>query len=149
SLRFSSRKEGTIAHEFGPPVAVGVPRRQPRTDDTFLLKRSPIVKNLVPAFGFSLLLLSAVIAADPKTKPSIPNPAIDMQGYLRVAGEAAQHRETRRLSEEDFLKMSGESGTVVLDARSKEKYDLLHVKGAVNLSFSDITVESLKRTFPD
>ena len=37
----------------------------------------------------------------------------------------------------------------MLDARSRQKYDLLHVKGAVNLSFPDITVESLKRTIPD
>ena len=45
--------------------------------------------------------------------------------------------------------MASEPGTVILDARSKEKYDLLHVRGAVNLSFPDITVESLNRLFPD
>jgi hypothetical protein len=82
-------------------------------------------------------------------KNPIPNPAIDMQGYLRVSLEAAKHRETRRLTEDEFLKMSAEPGTVILDARSKAKYDLLHIKGAINLNFSDITVESLKRTLPD
>ena len=82
-------------------------------------------------------------------RPPIPNPAIDMDGYLRNAQEAAKHRATRRLTEDEFLKMSAEPGTLVLDARSKEKYDLLHVKGAVNLSFPDITVESLKKTIPD
>ncbi len=79
----------------------------------------------------------------------IPNPAIDMKGYLKVATEAAEYREKRRLSEEDFIKMSREPGVVVLDARSREKYDELHIKGAVNLSFPDITVESLARLFPD
>jgi len=54
-----------------------------------------------------------------------------------------------RLTEAEFLKMSEESGTVVLDARSKEKFDLLHIKGAVHLNFSDITVESLKKVLPD
>lgn len=78
-----------------------------------------------------------------------PNPAIDMEGYLKVAQEAAKHRESRRLSEADFLRMAGEPGTIILDARSKEKYDLLHVKGAINLSFPDIAVESLKKTLPD
>ena len=77
------------------------------------------------------------------------NPAIDMEGYLRVAGEAAKHRETRRVSEEDFIRMSREPGTVVLDARSRDKYDELHVKGAINLPFPDIAVESLARTLPD
>src|SRR5262245_30775750 len=82
-------------------------------------------------------------------KDPIPNPAIDMEGYLKVAEEAAKHRESRRLSEADFIRMSSEAGTIVLDARSKEKYDLLHIQGAINLSFPDIAVESLKKTLPD
>lgn len=86
-------------------------------------------------------------ASEPK-KPAA-NPAIDMEGYLRVSLEAAQHRETRRLAEDDFIRMSREAGIIVLDARSRAKYDLLHIKGAINLSFPDITVESLKRTIPD
>ena len=45
--------------------------------------------------------------------------------------------------------MSREPGTVILDARSKEKFDELHVKGAVNLSFADIAVDSLAKTLPD
>ena len=72
-----------------------------------------------------------------------------MNGYLRVSRDAAKHRESRRISEDDFLRMSREPGTIVLDARSREKYDLLHIRGAINLSFPDITVESLKRTLPD
>ena len=77
------------------------------------------------------------------------NPAIDMPGYLRVAGEAAAHRATRRVSEAEFIRMSREPGTVILDARSKEKYDELHLKGAVNLSFPDIAVQTLNRVLPD
>jgi hypothetical protein len=92
--------------------------------------------------------LPAVGTPDGRKGPG-PNPAIDMEGYLKVAQEAAKHRESRRLSEADFLRMAAEPGTIVLDARSKEKYDLLHVKGAINLSFSDIAVESLKKTLPD
>ena len=72
-----------------------------------------------------------------------------MPGYLKVAAEAAQHRQSRRLTEDDFIRMSREPGTIVLDARSKEKYDLLHVQGAVNLSFPDIDVESLQQALPD
>ena len=88
--------------------------------------------------------LSAAFADEPPV-----NPAIDMDGYLKVSREAAQHRATRRLSEADFIRMGREPGAIVLDARSKEKYELLHIRGAINLSFSDITVESLKRTIPD
>ena len=42
------------------------------------------------------------------------NPAIDMEGYLRVSREAAEHREMRRVSEADFIRMSREPGTMVI-----------------------------------
>jgi hypothetical protein len=77
------------------------------------------------------------------------NPAIDMSGYLQVSREAAEHRETRRLSEEEFIRMAREPGTVILDARSREKFDELHVGGAINLPFPDIAIESLKAAIPD
>ena len=77
------------------------------------------------------------------------NPAIDMPGYLRIAEEAAAHRATRRVAEAEFIRMSREPGTVILDARSREKYDELHVKGAINLSFPDIAVETLRSAIPD
>lgn len=77
------------------------------------------------------------------------NPNIDMPGFLQVAQEAAAQRQTHRVSEDEFIRMSREPGTIILDARSREKYDLLHVSGAVNLSFPDIDIESLQRTLPD
>jgi hypothetical protein len=77
------------------------------------------------------------------------NPAIDMEGYLRVSRAAALHRESRRLSEEEFLRVARRPGTIVLDARSKERFDELHVKGAIHLSFPDIAVASLAEILPD
>lgn len=95
--------------------------------------------------AFILLLVSAALAQ----KPEINNPAIDMEGYLRTANEAAAHRASRRVTEEEFIRMSREPGTIILDARSRAKYDELHIDGAINLSFPDITVESLQRVLPD
>jgi hypothetical protein len=92
----------------------------------------------------SWLVLGCIISAGAQA-----NPAIDMEGYLRVSREAAEHRQSRRVSEEEFILMSREPGTVILDARSREKFEELHVKGAVNLPFPDIAVESLKAAFPD
>ena len=100
-------------------------------------------------FLLTLVIFCVVPLANPQNKTGIKNPAIDMEGYLRVSAEAAKHREARRLSEDEFIRMSREAGTVILDARSKQKFDELHIKGAINLSFPDIAVESLKQTFPD
>jgi hypothetical protein len=77
------------------------------------------------------------------------NPAIDMDGFLRVSAEAARHRNSRRISEAEFIRMSREPGVVILDARSREKFDELHIKGAINLSFPDIAVATLAKTIPD
>jgi phage shock protein E len=121
------------------------------------------VKYLVLALVFAAGYLAANIAApnaaaDPQPVPpmnppsketGVMNPAIDMQGYLKVAQDAAKHRQSRRISEEDFIKMSAEEGTIVLDARSKELYDLLHIKGAMNLTFPDIAIDSLAKKLPD
>jgi hypothetical protein len=79
----------------------------------------------------------------------IENPAIDMNGYLRVAAEAAEHRQSRRVSEEEFIRMGREPGTIILDARSRDKYEELHIRGAINLPFPDITIESIARLVPD
>ena len=99
-----------------------------------------------------LLLLTSLVAAPllasgPAAVPR--NPAIDMDAHLRLTREAAAAREGHRVTEEEFLRISREPGTVILDARSREKYDALHVRGAVNLSFPDITAATLAAAIPD
>jgi hypothetical protein len=102
--------------------------------------------RLILAASIALGLALDAGAAPP---PQMVNPAVDMAGHLRVSSEAARHRRTRRVSEAEFIRMSRQPGTVILDARSREKYDELHVKGAINLSFPDIAYESLHRLLPD
>jgi len=100
----------------------------------------------------SLFLAAATAAPSPapdKAAEDIPNPQIDMPAFLDAAQAAAEHRRTHRVSEEEFLRMMAEPGTIVLDARSAQKYAELHVRGATNLSFPDITIDSLQRVIPD
>lgn len=106
-------------------------------------------RALVPLLLLLLALAASVAVAAADERPEIANPAIDMEGYLRVAAEAAEHRRERRLSEDEFLRWSREPGTIVLDARSKQMYDLLHVRGAVHLAFPDIAIDSVRRVLPD
>jgi hypothetical protein len=109
---------------------------------------------LDPSMLLSLFLVAATaVASEPTTHPSasqdIVNPQIDMPGFLDAANAAAAHRRTHRVSEDEFLRMMAEPGTIVLDARSAEKFGELHVKGATNLSFPDITIASLGKLIPD
>jgi phage shock protein E len=93
-------------------------------------------------FAFLGLLSLPVLAAD------IPNRLIDYSSFEKHVGVVGELRDSRRVSEEEFLRMAAEPGTVVLDARSREKFDLLHVRGARNLSLPDITAEELARIIP-
>ncbi len=100
-------------------------------------------------FVAGLCVLAAIPCARAEEGAPAQNPGIDMAAYLQVANEAALRRASHRLSEAEFIRMSREPGTTLLDARSRAKYDELHVKGAINLSFADIASESLERALPD
>lgn len=74
------------------------------------------------ALPIAIALTLLPFASTGQAPAPIENPAIDMEGFLDTAREAARHRRSRRLSEADFVRMSREPGTVVLDARSRQKY---------------------------
>ena len=74
---------------------------------------------------FTLSIATAL--ANAQDSSGTANPSIDMDGHLRVSLEAARHREARRVSEADFIRMSRERGTVMLDARSRQRFDELHI----------------------
>lgn len=79
----------------------------------------------------------------------IPNRLIDYKGFLQDADEVGKLREARRVTEEDFIKMSSDTATVIFDARSDAKYQLLHIKNAKHLSLPDITETELAKIIPD
>jgi phage shock protein E len=79
---------------------------------------------------------------------SIKNPLIDYRGFQAIVDTANKDRESRRLTEDAFLQMMNEPGVVVLDARSASMYQLRHIKGAVNLPFTDFTASTLAGDLP-
>ncbi|EAQ80398.1 rhodanese-like domain-containing protein [Blastopirellula marina] len=76
------------------------------------------------------------------------NPLIDFDGHLKQALQAREVRAKRRVSEQEFLEMSQDPATLVLDARSASMYKLLHVEGAVNLPYTEFTAASLAQVIP-
>ena len=58
-------------------------------------------------FAFTLAVIIAVaIAVSAQKSKDIPNPSIDMKAFLKFANKAAEHRETHRVTEEEFIRMS-------------------------------------------
>lgn len=80
---------------------------------------------------------------------SIPNRLIDYNAFLTGAAEVGRLRAEHRVTEDKFIELSAEPGTVVFDARSDDKYARLHIKGAQHLSFPEITADTLARLFPN
>ena len=95
--------------------------------------------------ALSLAPLSLLNAAE----KTIPNRLIDYPGFLRDAETVGKLRNERRISDADFIRMAAEPGTVILDARSREKYEMLHIRGALQLSLPDFSAEALAKLIPD
>ena len=92
----------------------------------------------------SILLLAPILhAAD-----QMANPLIDYRRFQQIARDTEPLREKRRVTEAQFAALAAEPGTVVLDARSADKFALRHIRGAVSLPFTDFTAESLARVIP-
>ena len=73
---------------------------------------------------------------------------VDYDGFLGLSAEIAEYRESRLVDLETFNRMKAEPGTIVLDTRSAEAFQMGHIAGAVHLNFSDFTDEKLARVIP-
>jgi len=71
------------------------------------------------------------------------NPLIDYHGFAALTAEVAPYRAQRLLSLADFSKRRRDRHVLLLDARSAAAYKAGHIKGAVNLPFTDFTAASL------
>src|SRR6478609_7729901 len=78
----------------------------------------------------------------------IPNPKIDASAHREAVRDSLQLREKRRVTEDKFLEFAAQPETVILDARSESKFKMRHIKGAVNLPFTEFTAENLARVIP-
>jgi Rhodanese-like domain len=82
------------------------------------------------------------------SRPTIPNPAIDAPGFQQNVRESATEREAHRLTEAEFIQAMQEKGVIVFDARSTRNFDRRHIRGAINLPFTEFTATSLAAVIP-
>lgn len=95
--------------------------------------------------GFSFANDITVGAADPEFVPSL----VDFDYFLKIAQEAKDHRADRLVDFNTFLAMADQPETIILDTRSKEHYDAMHIKGAIHLNYSAFNVYDLARLIPN
>lgn len=92
-----------------------------------------------------LLVLSVVISKAENYRPA----RVSFEDFKELVAAVEPHRAKRLVSLNEFLRMSKEPNTIVLDSRSDFRYDRIHLKGALHLSFTDFTQENLRKVIPD
>jgi 3-mercaptopyruvate sulfurtransferase SseA len=90
------------------------------------------------------LLISAAPAAAKDR-----NPLIDYAGFQQLTRDVAAYRQGRLLSWDEFETAGRQPRTLILDARSADAFAAGHIKGAVNLPFTDFTATRLARVIGD
>jgi phage shock protein E len=114
-----------------PPAIVGVP-----------------ISLFSPLIYMKTLIALLVVVSSAAAAEQIPNPLIDYPGFKTIVSDSAIERESRRLTEERFMEAMSAKDVIILDARSPAKYALRHIKGAINLPFTDFTAETLAQVIP-
>lgn len=89
------------------------------------------------------LALACALISQPALARAPANPQIDYQGFSRLTDDLAKLREQRRLVWAEFARRAAAEGALLLDARSADAFARGHLKGAVNLPFTDFTDEAL------
>lgn len=102
--------------------------------------------NRLMMIGALLLLPAAAQGVD---APGGRNPQIDFAGFVQLSEDVQSYREGRLLGFDQFRSMAVKPGTLILDARSASAYREGHIKGAVNLPFTDFTAATLASTIGD
>jgi Rhodanese-like domain len=97
----------------------------------------------------TVLLVAAGSTALRAGEAPIPNKMIDYPGFLQNAETVGKLRDKHRVTEEEFIRMAKEPGTIVFDARSDSKFAMFHIKGAKHLSLPDVTADELATIIPD
>ncbi len=114
-----------------------------RQNDRFLANELNAKNSLLK--GKQVFVEIALLEPEPS---NFKNPLVDFPGFVNQAVKVAGIHKTKEVSVAQFMKMAKEKGTIILDARSADKYKNVHIKGAISLPFTDFTQASLDKAIP-
>lgn len=100
---------------------------------------------MIRPFLIATLLVTSQATAAMATRR---NAHVDYPAFMRLGAQVGPERAKRQVSLDKFKTMA-QQGALILDARSSYAFARGHIKGAVNLPFTDFTAESLAATIGD
>jgi hypothetical protein len=109
----------------------------------------PVRQCAMKTFHILTIVLIASGSSVRAKEAPLPNRMIDYQGFLENASAVGKLRKERRVTEEEFVHMAAQPGTIIFDARSDSKFAMLHVRGARHLCLPDVTATELAQIIPE
>ena len=67
--------------------------------------------------------------------PEYPSAKVSYSDFKTLVETVEEHRAERLVGLDEFLEMSKDPNTVVLDTRSAERFERIHIAGAKHLNF--------------
>ena len=110
---------------------------------------SHLLIHLIDMKKILLAILGIFLINYCSAQTTLPPSQVDFEDYIKLTNEVYKHRKKRVIHVKEWLQMSKEPKTVILDTRSKAMYNAKHIKGAIHLNFSDFTQPRLNRLIPD
>jgi len=77
-----------------------------------------------------------------------PRAMVNYGHFKDLVKKVEKHRKKRIVSLDEFLEMSQDENTIILDTRSREKFNDKHIEGAINLPFPEFTQRNLWDIIP-
>jgi len=74
---------------------------------------------------------------------------VSFDDYEGLMKKAKKIRKKRLISYDKLRAFQSDPHTVLLDTRSKDKYEARHLAGAINLPFTEFTTANLRKLIPD
>ena len=93
--------------------------------------------------------LPSTVFADSPDDPEYPSAKVSYTDFKTLVETVEEHRAERLVGLDEFLEMSKDPNTIILDTRSAERFERIHVAGAKHLNFSDFNQRSLAELIPD
>jgi Rhodanese-like domain len=104
--------------------------------------------NRILNFKLAATLIALFVLCSTNANAQTPS-KVDFDAYLNLAKEVQTYRQSHLVSLDSFLQLSKGIDVIILDTRSKEMFEAKHIKGAINLNFSDFTQANLAAIIPD
>ncbi len=109
------------------------------------------IPKITLALFFVLITAPCIgqITQNTERTTTYPKAKVSYDDFKELVAEVESIRSERLVSLDQFLALQQDTNTVVLDTRSRDKYLAKHLKGAINLPFTEFTQATLRRLIPD